>query len=190
MRWILITLIAASVLCIGTSELLRSRHFNARGNAEHIKLSVLAGILRNYTNDGDAVKTAFRYHQETSDPELWTAMTIVESQCRTRAVSASGAQGKLQVMPFWKHEPGFEFYSGKHSHLNDTLNFRAAHKVYRRLLDEHQGNKWLAVERYCGGGPAARRYVDQVKALYQKIKCATEQAVLARKSPTDSGAGA
>lgn len=141
------------------------------------KVSVLARILGRYTDKADAVKTARRYAR-TDDPELWTAMTIVESGCNSAAVSTSGAQGKLQVMPFWKKSRGFEFYRGKYSHLDDNLNFMAAHKVYRMLLAEQKGNKWLAVERYCGMGHDARVYAAAVKRLYARIKSATQEAAL------------
>lgn len=157
---------------------------------DQVKITVLAKILGNYTNQHDAVTTACRYQNETNDPELWTAMTIVESKGRSKAVSGRGAQGKLQVMPFWKKQPGFEFYSKKDSHLNDTLNFRAAHKIYRKLLVQQKGDKWLAVERYCGVGPAARAYVAKVRDLYERIKWATDQAVLSQKQKTDDSAGA
>ncbi|HJV33426.1 lytic transglycosylase domain-containing protein [Geomonas sp.] len=157
---------------------------------DQVKITVLANILQNYTNAHDAMKTAFRYHNETSDPELWTAMTIVESKGRSKAVSERGAQGKLQVMPFWKKQPGFEFYSRKYSHLNDSLNFRAAHKIFRRLLAQQKGDKWLAVERYCGVGPAAREYVAKVRNLYERIKWATDQAVLSQRQRTEDSAGA
>jgi soluble lytic murein transglycosylase-like protein len=143
-----------------------------------VKVSALATILRKYTDNTDAVKTAHRYQVHTDDPELWTAMTIVESRCNSAAVSTSGAQGKLQVMPFWKKAPGFEFYRAKDSHLDDNLNFRAAYKVYQTLLSEAEGNKWLAVERYCGIGRKAKLYAAEVKRLYGRIKFKTNEAEL------------
>jgi soluble lytic murein transglycosylase-like protein len=154
---------------------------NSSRSLDGLKVSALASILSNYTDKTDAVKTARRYQVHTDDPELWTAMTIVESRCNSAAVSTSGAQGKLQVMPFWKRAPGFEFYRGKYSHLDDNLNFKAAHKVYKMLLSEHKGNKWLAVERYCGVGHDAKVYAAEVKQLYSRIKSATNQIV--RRNP-------
>ena len=134
------------------------------------KVRALARVLERYTSASDALKTASRYIEHTTDPELWAAMTIVESECKSAAVSNKGAQGKLQVMHWWKREPGFEFYRGKTSHLDDDLNFRAAFKIFQRNLVESRGDKWKAVERYCGVGTAARRHSKKVQEVYAKIK--------------------
>ena len=134
------------------------------------KAIALARVLERYTSASDAQRTASRYIEHTTDPELWAAMTIVESECKTEAVSNAGAQGKLQVMPWWKRERGFEFYRGETSHLDDDLNFRAAFKIFQRNLVESCGDKWKAVERYCGLGTAARRHSKKVQEVYARIK--------------------
>ena len=134
------------------------------------KVRALARVLARYTSASDALRTASRYIEHTTDPELWAAMTIVESECKSTAVSNKGAQGKLQVMPWWKRERGFRFYSGETSHLDDDLNFRAAFKIFQRNLVESRGDKWKAVERYCGLGTAARRHSKKVQEVYTRIK--------------------
>jgi len=210
MRWIVLALVTTTLTCaspIGSTQLplLTQKDSNAYGSVDGscgqpapqtarnalspragAEVSALTNILRDYTDDDDALRTAVRYHKRTDDPALWTAITIVESGCNSNVVSPSGAQGKLQVMPFWKNTPGFEFYRGKNSHLNDDLNFRAAYKVYRMLKREHNGDKWRAVERYCGTGPDARVYVSRVREVYKKIKAATEQAMLNETRPEKS----
>ena len=105
-------------------------------------------------------------------------MDITESEGRSIAVSPVGAQGRLQVMPGWKTKKGFEFYRGRFSHLNDDLNFQAAQLILNDNLAQYRGNKWLAVERYCGTGPDARDYVAKIKRLYKEIKAETYSASL------------
>jgi hypothetical protein len=155
---------------VSESKITAARKLPQESETARSKVRDLARVLERYTSASDALRTASRYFEHTTDPELWAAMTIVESECKSVAVSNKGAQGKLQVMPWWKRERGFEFYRGETSHLDDDLNFRAAFKIFQRILVENRGDKWRAVERYCGLGTAARKHSKKVQDVYIRIK--------------------
>lgn len=124
--------------------------------------------LMDYVSESEAIKTALLVIR-SDDPILWASIAVAESGCNSEAVSSEGAQGKWQVMPSWKKKPGFEFYAGRNSHLDDAKNFKAAQKVMKIKLAVAKNNKWLAVERYCGAGPDARAYVAKVRRIYTSM---------------------
>jgi hypothetical protein len=190
MRWILIALVLTTEMyaqTVGSSNLYvwefeDCQVITSGNNAPKLikkneRMLVLAKVLSEYTSKDDAIRTAKRYCTKSDDPELWTAMTLVESSANSNAVSPVGAQGKLQVMPSWKNKKGFEFYRGRYSHLNDDLNFKAAQKILTDNLNNADGKKWVAVERYCGTGPAARAYVAKVQRIYYSLKKATKHCL-------------
>ncbi len=80
------------------------------------------------------------------DPELVLAVMQVESAFDRYAVSHMGAQGLMQVMPFWKKEIG---------HPRDNLfqpetNIRYGCTVLKHYLDHTNGNVQRALARYNG----------------------------------------
>lgn len=80
------------------------------------------------------------------DPELVLAVIQVESNFDRFAISRSGAQGLMQVMPFWLKEIG---------HPDDNLfqprtNLRLGCTILRYYLDKEKGNLPRALARYNG----------------------------------------
>jgi len=79
-------------------------------------------------------------------PELVLAVIEVESRFDRFAVSSVGAQGMMQVMPFWKREIGRE-----DDNLIDTAtNLRYGCTILKYYLDKEKGNLHAALARYNG----------------------------------------
>ena len=88
-------------------------------------------------------------------PELVLAVIEVESDFDRWAISASGAEGLMQVMPFWLKEIG---------HPNDNLhqpetNLRLGCTILRYYIDLENGDLTRGLARYNGSqGQAAYSY--------------------------------
>jgi len=106
-------------------------------------------------------------HQEATHadliPELVLAVIEVESHFDHFAISKSGAQGLMQVMPFWLKEIG---------HTNDNLvdirtNLRMGCTILKYYMDMEKGNLRGALARYNGSyGDIKHTYSKKVlKAL-------------------------
>ncbi len=79
-------------------------------------------------------------------PELVLAVIEVESAFDRWAISSAGAQGLMQIMPFWLKEIG---------HPDDNLfhlqtNLRMGCTILRFYLDKEKGNLTRALARYNG----------------------------------------
>jgi len=89
-------------------------------------------------------------HYEASraglDPQLVLAIINVESNFRKYAVSAAGARGYMQVMPFWV---GLVGRKGDNLFSLRT-NLRYGCVVLRHYLDVERGNLTRALGRYNG----------------------------------------
>ncbi len=93
-------------------------------------------------------------------PELVLAVIQVESYFDRWAISTAGAQGLMQVMPFWLKEIG---------HPDDNLfdihtNLRMGCTILRYYMDKSKGDITRALARYNGSGNS-RRYPDKVYKL-------------------------
>ena len=96
------------------------------------------------------------------DPQLVLGLIEVESGFRKYAVSAAGARGYMQVMPFWVQligQPNHNLF-----HLRTNLAYGCA--VLRHYLDMEKGDYWRALGRYNGslGKPG---YPESVLAAWK-----------------------
>jgi len=79
-------------------------------------------------------------------PEMVLAVMHVESLFDRYAVSRVGAQGLMQVMPFWKEEIGTN-----NDNLTDVAtNIRYGCAILKTYLKREQGNMMRALARYNG----------------------------------------
>jgi len=101
-------------------------------------------------------------------PELVLALIEVESGFNRYAVSATGARGLMQVMPFWKKEIG---------HPRDRLfdpatNIRYGCQILRHYLD-NTGDVSRALHHYNGrhrqAGLYSSRVLTALKARWQRL---------------------
>lgn len=97
-------------------------------------------------------------------PELVLAVIEIESGFDRFAISVVGAQGLMQVMPFWLDEIG---------HPDDNLfhprtNLRMGCTILKYYVDREKGDLGKALARY-NGSAGKRKYPDKVfKVLSQR----------------------
>lgn len=89
-------------------------------------------------------------HREASrarlSPELVLALIQTESSFDRFAISRSGAQGLMQVMPFWK-----QIIGQPQDNLTDiATNLRYGSTILSHYLDKENGNLTRALARYNG----------------------------------------
>ncbi|HUP07168.1 MAG TPA: lytic transglycosylase domain-containing protein [Caldimonas sp.] len=81
------------------------------------------------------------------DPALMLGLVQVESNFRKYAISAAGARGYAQVMPFWARLIG----DGDDSKLFRTqVNLRFGCVILRHYLELEAGDLYMALGRYNG----------------------------------------
>lgn len=104
-------------------------------------------------------------HQEASragvSPELVLAVVQIESRFDRFAISRSGAEGYMQIMPFWLEEIG-----GKGDNLfHARTNLRMGCTILRYYLDQTH-NDWVkALARYNGSAGRADYPYKVLQAL-------------------------
>ncbi|MBX3604172.1 MAG: lytic transglycosylase domain-containing protein [Piscinibacter sp.] len=81
------------------------------------------------------------------EPALVLGLVQVESGFRKYAISAAGARGYMQVMPFWARLIG-DGDSTRLFHMQTNLRFGCV--ILRHYLDVERGDLFLALGRYNG----------------------------------------
>jgi len=125
-------------------------------------LTDMANRLGNQVADpGERVLILKRAHQEASraqlPPEMVLAVIDIESAFDAYAVSVSGAQGLMQVMPFWLDEigrPGDRL-------IEIGTNLRMGCTILKYYYDMENGDWTRALARY-NGSLGSRRYAEKV----------------------------
>jgi len=108
---------------------------------------------------------AARYEAQRAglDPQLVLGLIEVESGFRKHVISRAGAQGYMQVMPFWVKLIGNS--DSNLFHLRTNLRFGCT--ILRHYLDIENGNLFRALGRYNGSlGRAA--YPNKVRAAWER----------------------
>jgi len=124
--------------------------FRDRFDAE-VWLLDMSGRLERFIDDPQARLELLRaVHFEASNanlkPDLVLALIEIESGFDRFAVSRAGAQGLMQVMPFWKNEIG-----RPDDNLTDPYtNLRYGCRILQYYVDKEKGNMMHALARYNG----------------------------------------
>jgi soluble lytic murein transglycosylase-like protein len=127
-----------------------SDSFEDRFDAE-VWLTDMSGRLKKLMPDSQERLTFLRLlHAEAKrariPPELALAVIDVESRFNRLAISSAGAQGFMQIMPFWLKEIG-----GKGDNLfHARTNLRMGCTILRFYLDKEKGRLVPALARYNG----------------------------------------
>lgn len=100
--------------------------------------------------------------QANLPPELVLALIEVESHFDRFAISRVGAQGMMQVMPFWKDEIG---RPDDNLTLNKT-NFSYGCRILQFYLQREDGDLHKGLARY-NGSVGRRVYSDKVYRAWQ-----------------------
>jgi soluble lytic murein transglycosylase-like protein len=127
-----------------------SDSFNDRFDAEVWLMDMSARLKSRVPNDHERLQLLKNIHYEASKaglpPEMVLAVINVESNFNRWAISKVGAQGLMQIMPFWLKEIG---------HPEDNLfrirtNLRMGCTILRYYLDKEDGDLTRALARYNG----------------------------------------
>jgi len=124
--------------------------FNDRFDAE-VWLVDMSGRLKLIIKDAQQrLSLLKRVHAEATrvgiEPELVMAVIQVESDFQQYAISRVGAQGLMQVMPFWK----FEIGRPNDNLTKITTNLRYGCTILKHYIDREKGNIIRALARYNG----------------------------------------
>lgn len=128
----------------------KANSFKDRFDAE-VWLVDMSGRLQRYVPDPDERLRILRLVHEESHrfnlkPELVLAVMHVESLFDRYAISPVGAQGLMQVMPFWREEIG-----NSSDNLTDiATNIRYGCAILSAYLQREDGNLMRALARYNG----------------------------------------
>ncbi|CAH0992266.1 hypothetical protein SIN8267_02385 [Sinobacterium norvegicum] len=96
-------------------------------------------------------------------PDLVLALIEIESHFKRFAISRVGAQGMMQVMPFWKNEIG-----RPEDNLTDVAtNLRYGCTILKFYIDREKGRLAPALARY-NGSYGRRVYSDKVLRIWDK----------------------
>ena len=124
--------------------------FEDRFDAE-VWLVDMSGRMEHFIKDPKRRLQLLRsVHREATlaklKPDLVLALIEVESSFDNYAISRSGAQGLMQVMPFWKDEIGRP--DDNLTNINTNLSYGC--RILQFYLKKEQGNWRQALARYNG----------------------------------------
>jgi soluble lytic murein transglycosylase-like protein len=124
--------------------------FEDRFDAE-VWLTAMTHKLKLYIKDPkERLSLLRKVHKEATraglEPELVLAVIQIESAFNPYAVSYVGAQGIMQVMPFWKKEIG----RIEDNLINIDTNLRYGCTILKHYIDREKGNIATGLSRYNG----------------------------------------
>jgi len=124
--------------------------FDDRFDAEVWLVDMSARLSPFIKDPAPRLKFLRSVHREATasglQPDLVLALIEVESGFDSYAVSRAGAQGLMQVMPFWKNEIG----RPEDNLINTQTNLSYGCRILQFYLDKEQGNWMNALARYNG----------------------------------------
>ena len=137
------------------------RSFSDRYDAEVWLLDMSSRLANRMPDPAERIELLRTVHDEAMrvnlPAELVLAVIEVESNFDRWAVSRAGAQGLMQVMPFWLKEIGDDDDS-----LQDPrTNLRLGCTILRYYVDKEGGDLGQALARY-NGRAGSREYPDRV----------------------------
>ncbi|MFT5716548.1 MAG: soluble lytic murein transglycosylase-like protein [Oleiphilaceae bacterium] len=144
-----------------------SSSFYDRFDAE-VWLVDMSGRLKRYIKDPkQRLELLRRVHAEAKraelEPELVMSLIHVESAFKRFAISSVGAQGLMQVMPFWKKEIG----RPEDNLTNIETNLRYGCTILKHYINKEKGNLIRALGRY-NGSLGKLKYPEKVLRFWEK----------------------
>lgn len=141
--------------------------FQDRFDAE-VWLVDISNRIRRWNTDADErLRILQLVHREATraelQPELVLAVIHVESLFNRFAISSAGAQGLMQVMPFWKNELGRA--DDNLTHIETNLRYGTT--ILKYYLDMEKGNLTRALARY-NGSLGKTWYPERVMDAWEK----------------------
>jgi soluble lytic murein transglycosylase-like protein len=141
--------------------------FTDRFEAE-VWLVDMSGRLSRYIKDKQfRIEFLKALHQsatkENLPPEMVLALINIESAFKPYALSVVGAQGYMQIMPFWRKEIG----RPEDNLMNYKTNLRYGCAILAHYLKREKGNWTRALARY-NGSLGKTWYPEKVMNAWQK----------------------
>lgn len=144
-----------------------SNSFEDRFDAEVWLLDMSSRLENKITNPEKRLTLLRQIHREATradlHPELVLAVIDVESNFDRFAISKAGAQGLMQVMPFWLKEIG----QPRDSLFNVATNLRMGCTILKFYLKKEKGDLTRALARY-NGSLGRYKYPNKVFTLLNK----------------------
>lgn len=135
--------------------------FHDRFDAEVWLLDMSTRLTRFIPNEKHRLDFLRLVHREARiaglKPDLVIAVIHSESLFDRYALSSVGAQGVMQVMPFWKAELG----RPDDNLIDLATNLRYGCTILKYYLDKEKGNLRRALARY-NGSLGSQKYPDRV----------------------------
>ncbi|MEM6707278.1 MAG: lytic transglycosylase domain-containing protein [Pseudomonadota bacterium] len=124
--------------------------------------------LTRFEKDSDRrleiLQTVYREaHHHGLNPDLVLALIQIESAFDRFAVSSAGAQGYMQIMPFWRLEIG----RPKDSLIDTQTNIRYGTAILAHYLEVAKGDLVDALGRY-NGSRGRLKYPEKVLGAWRK----------------------
>ena len=143
-------------------------HFVDRFDAEVWLVDMSGRLARWHLPPAERLRILRAVHREASrnrlEPELVLSLITVESSFDRFAISVVGAQGLMQIMPFWLAEIG-----RPDANLFDIdTNLRMGCTILRHYIDIEKGDLFRALGRYNGslGKPTFPAKVYRMRRRY------------------------
>ena len=141
--------------------------FEDRFDAEVWLVDMSARLQQYVEDDAQRLELLRMIHSNATqaglNPELVLAVIEVESHFNRFAISRVGAQGLMQVMPFWKKEIGRPT-----DNLTDiATNLSYGCRILQFYLDKEKGRLSTALARY-NGSYGRTVYSDKVELAWEK----------------------
>ena len=144
-----------------------SNSFDDRFDAEVWLFDMSNRLKRKIKEPEKRLKLLRQIHHEAKranlHPELVLAVIDVESNFDRFAISKAGAQGLMQVMPFWLKEIG----QPRDSLFNVRTNLRMGCTILKFYIKKEKGNLTRALARY-NGSLGRYKYPNKVFKLLNK----------------------
>jgi soluble lytic murein transglycosylase-like protein len=143
-----------------------SESFEDKYSAE-VWLLDMSTRLKPFVSDSEERMHILRtVHHEANkvglQPDLVLALIHIESRFDRFALSVAGAQGLMQIMPFWKKELGRE----DDNFANIETNLRYGCTILKFYLDKEKGHLSRALARY-NGSTGKTWYPEKVMTKWQ-----------------------
>lgn len=126
-----------------------------------------ARLQRYIKDDKKRLEFLTLVHSEASRaglrPELVLSVIQIESAFDRFAISRVGAQGYMQIMPFWKKEIGRE----DDNLMTPATNLRYGCTILKHYLDKEKGDWIRALARY-NGSLGRTKYPEKVMLAWEK----------------------
>jgi soluble lytic murein transglycosylase-like protein len=150
-----------------TEAVAETKSFDDEFEAQVWLVDMSARLTRFIKDPRERLTLLRMVHQEATradlSPELVIAVIHVESAFNAYAVSYVGAQGLMQVMPFWKKELGRE----DDNLINAAINLRYGCTILKHYLKREKGDWIRALARY-NGSLGRTKYPEKVMNFWQK----------------------